>query len=194
MDDHELTWYMQEIAMHGLGADLHFSALKDALDNPDLRQTRIVWFHLTSFLAHAAMISKYLSPVRPQGTKQQRMEVLRERLNVTEDSEVLPRDSRDNIEHFDERIDNWVGSANQNILEVVLDGREGYEYIRGEEKRIKRVLLMNEFIFISEKRDGSKLELSLRPVAEEIHRISEEAQRWLDGESPYHFIYPQQFT
>jgi hypothetical protein len=45
---------MQEIAMHGFGADLHFSALKEALENHDQRQTRIVWFHLTAFLAHAA--------------------------------------------------------------------------------------------------------------------------------------------
>lgn len=191
MDNHELTWYLQEIAMHGFGADLHFSTLKEDLKNPELRQTRIVWFHLTAFLAHAAMISKYLSPINPKGVKRQRMEVLCKKLNVSEDSEVLPRDSRDNVEHFDERIDNWVGSDNQNILEIVLDDREGYEYLSGEEKRIKRVLIEDELIFISEKRDGSKLELPLQPVADEIHRISVEAQRWIEDESPYHFIYPQ---
>jgi len=163
MDDHQLTWYMQELAMHGLGAERDFRAFKDALANPDLRQTRIVWFHLSAFLAHAAMISKYLSPINPNGIKRDRMKALREKLNVDAESEVLSRDARDNIEHFDERIDNWVSADASAILEIVLDDRAVYDYLSSYEKRIKRVLLENELIFISEKRDGSTLEISAIP-------------------------------
>lgn len=173
--------------MHGLGAELDFRALNEALIDPGLRQTRIVWFHLTAFLAHGAMISKYLSPINPQGIKRQRMKALREKLNVDDASDVLPRDARDNVEHFDERIDNWIGANGQTIFEMVLADRSAYEYLHANEKRIKRVLLENGLIFISENRDGRKLELPLQPVADEVKRIVQEAERWMENESPYHF-------
>ena len=132
----ELTWYMQEICMHGLGARLEYSRLLSALGNPDARQTRIVWFHLASFLSHAAMISKYLSPVSKNNVATERKKALREILEITDDSEVLPRDARDNVEHFDERIDNWVGSEKQNILEIVLPNRDGYQFMRVDERNL----------------------------------------------------------
>ncbi|WP_340104906.1 hypothetical protein [Rhodohalobacter sp. 8-1] len=190
MNDHELTWYMQEISMHSLGADLAFKALIDAINNSETRQTRLVWFHLSSFLAHAAMISKYLSPINPRGTKIDRMNELRDKLNVDIDSEVLPRNARDNIEHFDERIDNWVGSENT-ILEIVLDNRRAFDYLDVNSKNVKRVLLQEELIFVSEKRDESKFELELEPLITEIRRIGEEATSWIDDSSPYNFIYPE---
>ena len=191
MNDHELTWYMQEIAMHGLGADIEFSRLLETINNPDMRQTRIVWFRLTSFLSHVAMISKYLSPIRSRGIKEERMNLLRDKLNIAANSDIFPRDARDNIEHFDERIDNWVGNENT-ILEIVLDDREGYNFLRVNEKRVKRVLLHKELIFISEKRDGSQFELELQPLFTEVKRICNETEEWIKNSSPYHFIYPQQ--
>lgn len=191
MDDHELTWYMHELMMHGLGVSRDFEQLQAALADPETRQTRIVWFHLTGFLSHAAMISKYLSPINPSGVKQARMNALRSKLSVDDSSDILPRNARDNVEHFDERIDNWVGQEGQTILEIVLDDRSGYQYLRADQKRIKRVLLEKEMTFISENRDGSKSELSLHPLAEEARRIADEAEKWVLNESPYHFIYPQ---
>lgn len=191
MNDHELTWYMQELAMHGLGAEIDFTNLLQSLGNQDTCQTRIVWFHLTSFLAHAAMISKYLSPINPRGLTKDRIDLLREKLHIEDGSDVLPRDARDNVEHFDERIDNWVGDNAKTILEIVLDGRPDYNYLRADESRVKRILLQNEMIFISEKRDGSKFELSLQPLFEEVKRIGNEAGAWIDNSSPYHFLYPR---
>lgn len=190
MNDHELTWYMQEISMHGLGAEIDFQRLVETLNNPAARQTRFVWFHLSSFLSHAAMVSKYLDPIRPNDLKRERMNLLRDKLNVTEQSNVLPRDARDNVEHFDERIDNWVGS-DAAILEIVLDNRAGYDYLRVPEKRVKRVLIQENLVFVSEKRDQTKFELELAPLYEELKRIGEAAQQWIDGDSPYNFVYPQ---
>jgi hypothetical protein len=118
------------------------------------------------------------------------MNLLRDKLNVTEQSNVLPRDARDNVEHFDERIDNWVGS-DAAILEIVLDNRAGYDYLRVPEKRVKRVLIQENLVFVSEKRDQTKFELELAPLYEELKRIGEAAQQWIDGDSPYNFVYPQ---
>ena len=181
---------MQELSMHALGAEIDFNNLLQSLSSHETRQTRIVWLHLSSFLSHAAMISKYLAPINPRGVKRDRMKILGDKLNVGDDSNVLPRDARDNIEHFDERIDTWVGRDGA-ILEVVLDNRARFDYLRVNEKYVKRVLLQEELIFVSEKRDGSKFELELGPLFEEIKRIGEEATNWIEGSSPYHFIYPQ---
>ena len=194
MDDHELTWYMHELMMHGLGASRDFQQLQAALADPETRQTRIVWFYLTGFLSHAAMISKYLSPINPRGVKQIRMNALRSKLSIDASSDILPRNARDNVEHFDERIDNWIGQEEQTILEIVLDDRSGYQYLGADQKQIKRVLLEKEMIFISENRDGSKLELTLHPLADEALRIANEAEEWVENESPYHFIYPQRIS
>ena len=181
---------MQELSMHGLGAKIDFNNFVQAINNDEMRQTRIVWFNLTSFLSHAAMISKYLSPINPKGFKKDRMHLLREKLCIENDSDVLPRDARDNVEHFDERIDNWIGTDNNTILEIVFPDRASYDFMSSGKKRIKRVLLLEELIFISEKKDGEKFELELMPLFDEVKRIGDDAVEWIENSSPYHFIYP----
>ena len=116
---------------------------------------------------------------------------LKAALNVAATSEVLPRNARDNTEHFDERIDNWVSANATDIMEIVLPDRGGYDYLRGDEKRIRRVLLNQELIFISENRDGSKFELELKPLVQEVARIGDEATTWTNTKSPYHFVHPR---
>jgi hypothetical protein len=191
IDDFELTWYMHEICMHSLGADREYERLKVTLAEDATRQKRIVWFHLTAFLSHAAMISKYLSPIGRSEVASARKQALRDRLGVDSASDVLPRDARDNVEHFDERLDNWVGRGNQEILEIVLPNRSGYKYLNVQSKRVKRVLLLDEMSFISEKRDSSQFELELEPLHLEIVRIGTAAETWVKTKSPYHFVYPR---
>lgn len=190
INDYEITWYMQEICMHSLGASREYHLLEEVLYDEQTKQTRIVWFHLTSFLSHAAMISKYLSPISKNTKAIARKQVLRAHLGVAGASEVLQRDARDNVEHFDERLDNWVAGNNQSILEIVLPNRESYNYLEVNEKRVKRVLLLQEMIFISENRDESKFHLNLVPLHAEVQRIGISAENWISTASPYHFIYP----
>lgn len=190
ISDYEITWYMQEIGMHSHGAHHEYLQLEAALRDDRTRQTRIVWFHLTSFLSHAAMISKYLSPISKSAAATARKQTLRDLLGVDVASEVLPRDTRDNVEHFDERLDNWVGGNNQEILEIVLPNRAGYDYLKVDQKRVKRVLILDEMAFISEKRDESKFQLDLIPLHTEVERIGVAAENWINAASPYHFIYP----
>ena len=191
MNDYELTWYMQEISMHGLGAEIDFKHFLQAVKNEETRQTRTVWFHLTSFLSHAAMISKLVSPISPRGVKIERMNLLQEALNIESNSEVLPRNARDNVEHFDERIDNWIGADSSTLLEVVFPNRAGYDFMNVDEKRVKRILLLDELIFISETKNADKFELKLQPLFDEVKRIGDEAEAWIESTSPYNFICPQ---
>ncbi|MGE4444769.1 MAG: hypothetical protein AB7E37_07375 [Candidatus Altimarinota bacterium] len=191
MNDYELTWYMQEISMHSLGAEIDFKHFLQVVKNEETRQTRTVWFHLTSFLSHAAMISKLVSPISPRGVKIERMNLLQEALNIESNSEVLPRNARDNVEHFDERIDNWIGADSSTLLEVVFPNRAGYDFMNVDEKRVKRILLLDELIFISETKNADKFELKLQPLFDEVKRIGDEAEAWIESTSPYNFICPQ---
>lgn len=190
LDDNKLTWYMQEICMHSLGAKIAFAQLKSTLDIFETNQSRLVWFHMMSFLSHSAMISKFLSPISKTGVAILRKKRLRDSLGVDGDSEVLTRDTRDNIEHFDERLDNWVEGDVQTILEMVLPDQTGYDFLRVGEKRVKRVLIQDEMIFISEKKDKSQFRLCLQPLHDEVIRIGREADKWINDKSPYHFVFP----
>ena len=177
--------------MHALGEEVAYRELLAALGAGETPQTRLVWFHLTSMLHHAAMISKFLRPISKKQSAATRGEALRQALHVAENSEVLPRDARDNVEHFDERLDNWAEDAGPTLLEIVLEDREAYDYLRVADKRVKRLIILDKMIFVSERKDNSKFELELTPMHEEVQRIGAAATQWVRNKSPYHFIYPR---
>lgn len=191
MNEYHLTWYMQEISMHAYGAEVDAKRIFELLDRHETIQSRLVWFHLASLLSHAGMISKLASPISRDAAANARGAALKAALSVEATSEILPRNARDNTEHFDERIDNWVSANATEIMEIVLPDRGGYNYLRGDEKRVRRVLLKKELVFISENRDGSKFELELKPLVQEVARIGNEATKWINTKSPYHFMYPR---
>ena len=191
INDYQLTWYMQEISMHAYGAEIDMKQIDNLLSREETIQSRLVWFHLTSFLSHAGMISKLVSPISRDTTANARGATLKAALNIATTSEVLPRNARDNTEHFDERIDNWVSTNANEIIEAVLPDLSSYNYLIGNRKQVRRILLKQERIFISENRDGSKFELNLKPLTKEVARIGDEATKWINTKSPYHFVYPR---
>jgi hypothetical protein len=182
---------MQEISMHAYGVEVDNQRMGYLLDDAGTIQSRLVWFHLSSLLSHAAMISKIVSPISRNAVATDRSNAIKAAIGIAGDSEVLPRNARDNTEHFDERMDNWVSADANEILEIVLPNRNGYNYLGRAETRIRRVLLKEEYVFVSENRDGSKFELDLHPLLDEIRRIGVESQRWIRDKSPYAFIYPR---
>lgn len=177
--------------MHAYGAEIDMRHIDEFLAHHETMQSRLVWFHLASFLSHVGMISKLVSPISNGATANARGVALKTSLNIVAASEILPRNARDNTEHFDERIDNWVSANATDILEIVFPDRDGYDYLRGDEKRVRRVLLRKEHVFISENRDGTTFELELRPLIQEVKRIGDEATDWINSKSPYHFAYPR---
>jgi len=180
MSDLQVALYMEELAMHGFGASFYFNKLTSSLASQEDKQSHIVWLYLSSFLAHTAMISKYLKPIRKTNkTAKDRATQLKAILNIHDKAELLTRNARDNLEHFDERIDNWINSE-KGVLQIVFDNRQDYGYL-SHEKNIKRVILRNELIFISENNDGSNEEVLLQPLFLEVQEISVAASNWLDS-------------
>jgi hypothetical protein len=70
---------------------------------------RRIWFNLQAFLGFAANVSKLLWPVRAKSKL--RGEELRALLKVDDTSPLRSRDARNDLEHFDERMDDWAAGA-----------------------------------------------------------------------------------
>ena len=137
------------------------------------------------------MVSKFLDPIKPDEVKEARGIALRKHLQVDDTSPIFQRFARDNLEHLDERIDRWVAAGETSILEMVFHDREGYDYIAGGNCAIRRVLIADEMVFISETRQGSIVELSLNPIFEAFQNLKGTCAIKLRTESPYNYVLAQ---
>ena len=190
MDKYHLHWFTDEIHMHASTALASYSHLLELVNDKRSRQSREVWFVLLTFLTHAAIVSKLLDPIG-SGDNKSRGKDLRAHLQVPDDSAILPRGARDNLEHIDERIDTWVRRGDIKILEIVLDNREGFEYLCEGDIAIRRVLIRDEMVFISEDRNGHRLETLLQPVFESLKALHAVCVHKLQTESPYSYLLAQ---
>jgi hypothetical protein len=189
MDKYHLHWYTDEIQTHAASALASYGLLCDLLANKATHQRRDIWFALVSFLTHAAMISKFLDPIKASAKK--RGVELRAHLGVPNESAILPRAARDNLEHFDERIDGWVERNEQRVLEMVFQDREGFKFLRHQSRAIRRVLIADEMVFISEDRNGAPVEMPLVPIYEGIQQLNATCLHKLATESPYNYMLAQ---
>ena len=188
MDKHHLHWFTDEIHLHTALALGSYSHLEALLRQKKSRQSRAVWFTVLGFLTHAAMVSKLLDPIKSEGTAGIRGEALRAHLAVDGESPVLSRSARDNLEHIDERIDRWASQGSTTILEMVFDDRAGFDFIVKGETAIRRVLIRDEMIFVSEDRNGDRLETPLRPVFAALQALHARCEHKLATESPYNYL------
>lgn len=185
MDKYHLHWYTDEIEVHTASSISSYQQLLALLENYDTRQSRGVWFVLVSFLTHAAIVSKFLDPIKGDASTIERGNDLRAHLEVPEGSPILPRAARDNLEHIDERIDNWVERKEEALLEMVFPDREGFNHITSRKPAIRRVLIADEMVFISEDRNGVLVEVTLTPTYEAMRSLHAVCQHKLATESPY---------
>jgi hypothetical protein len=137
------------------------------------------------------MVSKFLDPIRPNPRKKKRGKALRAHLNVPDDSAILPRDARNNLEHIDERIDRWVRRGDTKILEMVFEDRAGFDYICEQKVAVRRVLIADEMVFISEDENGNRIETALCPVIESLEKLRAQCVHKLQTESPYNYLLAQ---
>ncbi len=187
MDKYHLHWFTDEIYLHSSSAIASYQHLLHLLGDTKTSQSRDIWFVLLSFLTHAAMVSKFLDPVGSDKDKKERGEMLRGYLGVPSDSPILPRDARNNLEHIDERIDRWAQRGDTKIMEMVFDDRAGFDYIYESGGAIRRVLIAEEMIFISEDHEGRRTETALRPVFDSLSKLHSVCSEKLRTDSPYHY-------
>jgi hypothetical protein len=88
------------------------SAIEGALQQYHTDANEIVWMGVQTLVGAAANISKMLWG--SAGKKAQDRETLRMRLGVTEDSPLKDPAIRNDIEHFDERLEAWFAGGGRN--------------------------------------------------------------------------------
>lgn len=75
-------------------------------------QTQIL-DHLQNMLSHAAALSRYFWPPKPGQNRihVKRAETLRRKFNLEDDCALKNRNLRNHLEHFDEKLDNYLWAA-----------------------------------------------------------------------------------
>ena len=175
--------------MHCQTAIMDLDAIKGFAQNEETRQTYIVWSAVWSLVSNAAMVSKYLYPIKG-GNKKRGRELCRI-LGVEPGAHILSRKARNNVEHHDERLDNWCKVDAEKIIEMVFEDREGFDYLVDGRTRVRRALLTDEMVFISEDQDGKRFEVELVPLSQELQLLKQKAEAWVVKNSPYKFIFPR---
>ena len=186
MNREQRFWYLDELVTQGIAAKLAFQALEMHLSNEQTKHSLLVWSSISSFLAHTAAISKILFPPRNNG--RDRATELIEILQIPELTELRNRSGRDNVEHMDERIDNWAARDANHVISMVIPNREGYDYLCTPDKAVRRVLIQEDLIYVSENSQGHRVETLLGELLRESVIVLDSAHQQMLRDPPYHFL------
>ncbi len=186
MNNQQRFWYLDELLTQGLAAGVAYDSFLRYVGADETKQTLLVWSNLSAFFAHTGIISKILFP--PRRGSQDRAAILVEALQLPELNALQDRNGRNNIEHIDERIDNWAVRDADNIVSMVIPDREGYDYLCTPDKAVRRVLIESELTFVSEDHEGNRVETNLPHLREEARIVMEKAHAKMHEDPPYHFL------
>lgn len=198
IDRFHQTIFIEEVCIQAHHTILAHKRLLDFISDERNHQRTDVWIHIQSFLSHAAMIAKYIQPshkaMQNPPTKQ-RVKFFSECFDISDDSLRLMRKVRNNIEHLDERLDQWMEVDGRHLLQSVFKSREGLEYLNPTTDGaarwfIKRVYLIDEDTFVSQGKQGLD-EINLAAVICEVRRIKRIAEQF-SLSSSVQWIFPQQ--
>ncbi len=189
INSYHQTILIEEVSMQSHLTILAHNRLLDFIRDERNYQNREVWIHIQSVLSHSAMISKYLAPGghNPSSRAKKRAKSLKDALCIGANSPLLKRTVRNNVEHLDERFDDWMEADGGRFLECVFESREGLEYmnptIDGVARWfIRRVYLIDGDTFVSQGREGID-EINLAALICEVRRIKRIAELVLSSSS-----------
>ena len=189
MNRHQRYWYLDELLSQSLAAGVCYSSVLRHLGLPQARDTVLVWSDIAAFLSHAGVMSKVLFPA--PADRQDRATELRAVLGIDRLPNLEDRAGRDNIEHMDERIDNWAARDTESLVSMVFEDRAGYNYICTPDKAVRRALIEDERIYVSENRQAERVETQLAELHEVIQEIGNRAFAAMQADPPYHFLLAQ---
>lgn len=99
-------FYTRAIGFAASKAVLAFDAYRELLRQG--KSAELIIFELQEALSHCAAISRFLWPVGKSKLAAARGQTLRKSLRVSEESPLKSRTLRNAIEHFDERMDEYL--------------------------------------------------------------------------------------
>ena len=139
-------------------AKMCFAAYKQAKQNNDIP---LVFFHVHHFVVHTANLDKVLDPKPPNP----RTQILKEFIDFAGVDLKMLRRLRNHLEHFDERLDDWVTHYHgepffdMNLVDGALDFPE---------KAFLRAMDGDVFKFYGESYDLEKLFAQLLEIEKRI--------------------------
>lgn len=102
-----MAFYVHTIDLSAKLAVASFSSYSEEL--ADERDPQFIAGELQNALVHCAAISRFFFPMQSGGEfGRKRGELLRRRFGIEDNSPFADRNLRNSLEHFDERLDNWI--------------------------------------------------------------------------------------
>ncbi|MEX2125960.1 MAG: hypothetical protein WD795_18870 [Woeseia sp.] len=141
---------------------------------PDGRNTpnSEVFRALHSLLTHTAIISRLLFPSRKRdGYAQQRGRKLRGVLKVDKSSPIADRSLRDHLEHYDERLDQWVQSASRAIATDNIHPKDMGPNVAPESTLRTYLTDSREFFFMGHTYEIVPLVCEVRRILDEVQKV-----------------------
>jgi hypothetical protein len=125
MDTMALRVFQREVARQCRFALTAAQQLNEALRRRDME---LAWFDLQNLLIAIAQVSRLLFPAKPERNRlPERGKELRQSLGVPDDSplsEAALSDLRNDFEHFDDRVEQWVTeSSRRNLVDDFIGPR-----------------------------------------------------------------------
>ncbi|MDD4883446.1 hypothetical protein [Sulfuricurvum sp.] len=143
-----------------------FAGLPEEVSDDDIAKlpTRAILNEVQNIVVQGAALSRYFWPVR--NGHEDRAKTLREALDVIEENPLREREFRNAIEHFDERLDNYLSSG------IVGHIFPEYVGIKPDEDGVQGHYFRAFFIDSGSFRllDG---EYKMHPIVEEILRLGD---------------------
>lgn len=150
--------------------------MDEFLVNPISKDITEFWFYAQGFLISAANISKLLwGSDKPEDNRKRYKErsPLREKLGINSDSALNDRRVRNCYEHFDEKIEHWIGKTKNRAF---VDSNIGTENMIGNMKKkdhIRFYDLEKHILSFQAK------EFHIEPVVEQMIKLRESASLYL---------------
>lgn len=136
-----------------------------------------VFFYVHAFLGHAVALSRLFWPERP--SSEERGALLRQELKVADDAPLQMRALRAELEHYDEHLEDWIGSLthrNFHPMNVMPQGTLGGAMQDTFHRNLDPDTLRLEYRGVT---------CELRRVADQMHKIETDSDYWLRHHNPW---------
>jgi|SRR6185312_680706 len=143
----------------------HLNSAKIDASSSNISQQEIL-DSLQNIINHAAVLSRYFWAVKDSEHHKKRAEFLRKKFCVTEESPLRSRDLRNQIEHFDENLDNYIRDGIVGNIVPFYVGKEPMQ--TGVRTHVFRAFYIDTGVF---EILGKKYEI--QPIVDEFYRIHE---------------------
>lgn len=190
--DRALEHYVQELHTQTYYARRsfdHFHAAFEAMRLADKATAVDIFYGLHGLVSAGGNISKLLWP-SPRNTNSRRGRralergaVLRQLLQVSDGSPLRLRTLRDDLEHFDERIDTVLDRLSETVglpsviaSDCIFDSFEAFDVSNGEAHYLRALCYEPAFVLRVLDHD-----LDLGPYIGELNRVHDFADSWLSG-------------